>query len=38
MDRVAQKLKEFTDRRKTERERTKRNVDREDFLLSQIDE
>lgn len=38
MDVVAQKLKEFTDRRKTERERIKKNVDREDFLLSQIDE
>lgn len=38
MDVLAQMLKEFTGRRKTERERTKKNVDREDFLLSQIDE
>ncbi len=38
MDILAQIRKEFAGRRKTERERTKKNVDREDFLLSQIDE
>ena len=38
MNGVTQKGKGFKDRRRTERERTKKNVDREDFLLSQIDE
>ena len=38
MDVLVQKFKSFTGRRNTERERTKKNVDREDFLLSQIDE
>ena len=38
MNGVAQKLKAFSDRRKTERERTAENVEKEDFLLSQIDE
>lgn len=35
---MVQKLKNFADRRKTERERKKRNVEKEDFLLNQIDE
>ena len=38
MDVLVQKFKSFTGRRNTERERTKKNVDKEDFLLSQIDE
>ncbi len=35
---MAQKLKAYIDRRKTERERIIMNVEKEDFLLSQIDE
>ena len=35
---MAQKLKEFADRRKTKRERITEEVGKEDFLLSQIDE
>ena len=38
MNGMAQKLKAFSGRRKTERERTAENVEKEDFLLSQIDE
>ena len=38
MNVLARKLKAFTSRRKTERERIRKSVDREDFLLSQIDE
>lgn len=35
---IVQKLRAYIDRRKTERERITKNVEKEDFLLSQIDE
>ena len=38
MGKVVQLLKEYTDRRKTDRERKRDNVEKEDFLLNQIDE
>lgn len=38
MSRMSQKLKGYIDRRKIQRERITDNVEREDFLLSQIDE
>lgn len=38
MKKMARKLKEFADRRKTDRERKTEDVGKEDFLLNQIDE
>ena len=38
MSEMARKLKAYADRRRTERERKRKNVEKEDFLLNQIDE